>query len=151
MCSTTYRIVEPSDLQVRGCRFKLTHIKTNRQKHVITRHIVVRVRCAPYHERPGPRLGCAFIRRDVSLNPRQGRVFVWEGKDEMCSMMQTRANASGSDPKCVSPQCGRENLIDTVAGSFPLVGCRQDGYSEDVQTWSPHDSAAARALRHVSS
>ena len=38
-------------------------------------------------------------RRDGSLNPGQGQVFVWEGEDEMCSMMQTRVKARGSDPK----------------------------------------------------
>ena len=41
-------------------------------------------------------------RRDGRLNPRQGQVFVWQGEDEMCSMMQTRVKAHGSDPKCVA-------------------------------------------------
>ena len=69
----------------------------------------------------------------------------------MCSMMQTRVKARGSDPKCPSAQCGREHVIVMFAGGFPPVDCRQDGYSDDAQTWSPHDSAAARALRHMSS
>ena len=66
-------------------------------------------------------------------------------------MMQTGVNARGSDPKFLSAQCGRENVIETVGGWFPLEDCRQDGYIEDVQTWSPRDSAEGRALRHVSS
>ena len=58
-------------------------------------------------------------RLDGSLNPRQGQVFVWDGKDEMCSMMQTRVKARGSDTKCASAQCGRVNVIVTFAGTFP--------------------------------
>ena len=88
-------------------------------------------------------------RRDGS-EPRQGQVFVWEGKDEMCSMMQTCVKARGTDPKCVSAQCGRVIVIVTFTGTFPNIDCRQDGYIEDVQTGSPHDSAAARASFHVS-
>ena len=68
----------------------------------------------------------------------------------MCSMMQTRVKARGSDPRCLSVQCGRVNVFETCAGWFPVIDCRQDGNAEDVQTWSPHDSAAALALCHVS-
>ena len=82
---------------------------------------------------------------------RQGQVFVWDGKDEMCSMMQTRVKARGSDPKCVSAQYGRVVVIVTFAGTCQKIDCRQDGYKEDVQTGSPQDSAAARALCQVSS
>ena len=80
-------------------------------------------------------------RRDGSLNPRQGQVSVWDGKDEMCSMTQTRVKVRSLDPKCVSAQCGRVNVILT----FPKTDWRQDGYIEGVQTGSPHDSAAACA------
>ena len=61
-------------------------------------------------------------RRDGCLNPRQGQVFVWEGKDEMCSMMQTRVKARGSDPKCSSAQYGRVIVIVTFAGTSPKIG-----------------------------
>ena len=73
-------------------------------------------------------------RRDGSVNQRQGQVFVWQGEDEMCSMMQTRVKARGSDPKCASAQCGRVIVIVTFAGTCQKIDCRQDGYKEDVQT-----------------
>ena len=73
-------------------------------------------------------------RRDGSVNPRQGQVFVWQGEDEMCSMMQTRVKARGSDPKCSSAQRGRVIVILTFAGTCQKIDCRQDGYKEDVQT-----------------
>ena len=58
-----------------------------------------------------------------SVKPRQGHVYVFDGKDEMCSMMQTRVKARGSDPKCVSAQCGRVNVIVTFAGTCPKIDC----------------------------
>ena len=68
----------------------------------------------------------------------------------MCSMMQTRVKVRGMDPQCASAQCGRVNVIVTFTGTLPKIDCRQDGYIKDVQTGSPHDSAAARASFHVS-
>ena len=38
----TYRTFDPSDLEVKGCRLKLTHIETNQRKHVFERHVVGR-------------------------------------------------------------------------------------------------------------
>ena len=37
-------------------------------------------------------------------------------------------------------------MIVTFAGAFTKIDCRQGGYIQDVQTGSPHDYAAARAL-----
>ena len=66
-------------------------------------------------------------------------------------MMQTRVNALGWNTTCVRRQCEKANLIVTFAGTSTEIDCRQDGYIEDVQTRSPHDSAAARSLCQVSS
>ena len=70
-------------------------------------------------------------RRDGSVNPRQGQVFVWEGKDEMCSMMQDKCQSAWLGPAMCF---GRVNVIVTFAGTCQKIDCRQGGYKEDVQT-----------------
>ena len=114
-CFTTYRFLEPSDLEVRGCRFKLTHIKTNHREHVFTRHVEVSARCAPCHEGPGSRIRCAASGPKTRTSVRMGG----QGRDVFHDADACQCAWLG--PKCLSAQCVREKCDCDVSWQVSTV------------------------------